>query len=45
LRVEDLNQPYYNAKIKFEDNSLADITKNNLMLTDVDGVLQMLLIK
>ena len=38
LRVEDLNQPYYNAKIKFEDNTLADITKNNLMLTDVDGI-------
>lgn len=38
LRVEDLNQPYYNAKIKFEDNTLADISKNNLMLTDVDGI-------
>ncbi|TBX65785.1 DUF4476 domain-containing protein [Flavobacterium silvisoli] len=38
LRVEDLNQPYYNAKIKFADQSLQDITKNNLMLTDVDGV-------
>lgn len=38
LRVEDLNQPYYNAKIKFEDKSLMDISKNNLMLTDVDGV-------
>jgi len=38
LRVEDLNQPYYNAKIKFEDKTLADISKNNLMLTDVDGV-------
>ena len=38
LRVEELNQPYYNAKIKFADNTLADITKNNLMLTDVDGV-------
>ena len=38
LRVEDLNQPYYNAKIKFEDKTLADITKNNLLLTDVDGV-------
>ena len=38
LRVEDLNQPYYNAKIKFEDKNLADISKNNLMLTDVDGV-------
>lgn len=38
LRVEDLNQPYYNAKIKFEDKTIAEITKNNLMLTDVDGV-------
>ncbi|MGL2967364.1 DUF4476 domain-containing protein [Flavobacterium sp. XGLA_31] len=38
LRVEDLNQPYYNAKIKFADQSLQDISKNNLMLTDVDGV-------
>jgi hypothetical protein len=38
LRVEDLNQPYYNAKIRFEDKSLMDITKNNLMLTDVDGI-------
>ncbi|MBS7787430.1 DUF4476 domain-containing protein [Flavobacterium sp. CYK-55] len=38
LRVEDLNQPYYSAKIKFENTALADITKNNLMLTDVDGV-------
>jgi hypothetical protein len=38
LRVEDLNQPYYNAKIKFEDKSLMDISKNNLMLTDVDGI-------
>lgn len=38
LRVEDLNQPYYNAKIKFEDKTLSDVSKNNLMLTDVDGV-------
>lgn len=38
LRVEDLNQPYYNAKIRFEDKTLMDITKNNLMLTDVDGI-------
>lgn len=38
LRVEDLNQPYYNAKIRFADQTLQDITKNNLMLTDVDGV-------
>lgn len=37
LRVEDLNQPYYNAKIVFEDKILQEVTKNNLMLTDVDG--------
>ncbi|WP_412476202.1 DUF4476 domain-containing protein [Flavobacterium sp. TBRC 19031] len=38
LRVEDLNQPYYNVKIKFEDTALSDISKNNLMITDVDDV-------
>ena len=38
LRVEDLNQPYYNAKIRFEDKTLTDVSKNNLMLTDVDGI-------
>lgn len=38
LRVEDLNQPYYNAKIKFEDQSLIEISKNNLTLTDADGI-------
>ena len=38
LRVEDLNQPYYNAKIVFENKSLLEISKNNLMLTDVDGI-------
>ncbi|MDI1315689.1 DUF4476 domain-containing protein [Flavobacterium sp.] len=38
LRVEELNQPYYNAKVKFADNSLMDLSKNNLMITDVDGI-------
>lgn len=38
LRVEDLNQPYYNAKVVFEDNTINEISKNNLMITDVDGV-------
>ena len=38
LRVEELNQPYYNAKVRFADNSLMDISKNNLMITDVDGI-------
>ncbi len=38
LRVEDLNQQYYNAKIKFADQTLQDVSKNNLMLVDVDGI-------
>jgi len=38
LRIEDLNQPYYNAKIIFEDKTLMDISKNNLALTDADEI-------
>jgi hypothetical protein len=38
LRIEDLPQPYYSAKIIFEDKSLPEITKNNLMITDANGV-------
>jgi len=38
LRVEELNQPYYNAKIQFEDGSKQPISKNNLMIADVDGI-------
>lgn len=38
LRVEDLNQEFYNAKIKFEDKTLQDVSKNNLTLVDVDGI-------
>lgn len=37
LRVEDLNQPYYNAKVIFEDKTLLDISKNFLQITDADG--------
>lgn len=40
LRVEDLTQPYYNAKIIFEDKTLGEISKNYLMLTDANGALQ-----
>ena len=40
LRVEDLTQEYYNAKIIFEDKSLAEINRNNLMLTDANGMMQ-----
>ena len=37
IRVEELNQPYYSARIIFEDKSLASITKNNLMIVDADA--------
>jgi len=38
LRVEELVQPYYNAKIIFEDNTRAEITKNYLQIADADGI-------
>ncbi len=38
LRVEELTQPYYNAKILFDDPNLQQISKNTLMLTDADGI-------
>jgi hypothetical protein len=37
IRVEELPQPYYSAKIIFKDSTLAPILKNNLMIADVDG--------
>lgn len=37
LRIEDLPQPYYNAKIVFDNTSLPSISKNNLMVADIDG--------
>lgn len=40
IRLEELPQPYYNCKIVFEDQSLKDISKNMLMLTDADGIPQ-----
>lgn len=40
IRIEDLNQPFYNTKILFEDKSLIEITKNNLEIADMDGEYQ-----
>ncbi len=40
LRVEELAQPYYNAKIIFEDKTQGEISKNTLMLTDANGTPQ-----
>lgn len=39
LRVEDLPQPYYNAKIIFEDKTIAEINKNYLQLADANGAM------
>lgn len=38
IRVEELVQPYYNAKIIFEDKMRQEISKNFLQITDVDEV-------
>lgn len=38
IRIEELNQPYYSARVIFEDKTLQSITKNNLMIQDADGV-------
>ena len=40
IRIEELPNPYYNCKIIFEDKSLPEISKNALMLTDANGVMQ-----
>lgn len=40
IRIEELPNPYYNCKIIFEDKRLPDLSKNALMLTDANGVMQ-----
>ena len=40
LRVEDLNQQYYTAKVIFEDKTLGEISKNYLAIADGNGALQ-----
>ncbi|MBL7702275.1 MAG: DUF4476 domain-containing protein [Ferruginibacter sp.] len=37
LRLVELPQPYYNAKIIFTDSTLATISKNNLMIADAEN--------
>ncbi len=39
IRIEELPQPYYSAKIIFADSTLSPISKNNLLITDADGVM------
>lgn len=38
LRVEDLTNDYYTAKIIFEDKTIPDIDKKMLMIADANGV-------
>ncbi|MBK7434744.1 MAG: DUF4476 domain-containing protein [Chitinophagaceae bacterium] len=38
--MEELSQPYYSAKIIFADSTLAPISKSNLMIADVDGIMK-----
>lgn len=40
LRVEELPQPYYNAKIVFEDSTILPLSKKNLLIADSDGVMK-----
>lgn len=39
LRVEDLTNQYYTAKIIFEDKTLPEIEKKMLMIADADGIM------
>lgn len=40
IRIEELPNPYYNCRIIFEDKTLPEISKNALMLTDANGIMQ-----
>jgi len=37
LRIEELPQPYYNARIVFADPAIAAVSRNNLMIADPDN--------
>ena len=39
IRIEELTNPQYNAKITFEDATLEPISKNYLQISDVDGIM------
>ncbi|MHA4809123.1 DUF4476 domain-containing protein [Flavitalea flava] len=39
IRIEELPQPYYNAKIIFDDATLGTIAKANLMVAGQDGTM------
>jgi len=39
IRIEDLPQPYYSAKVEFLDKTILPLIKKNLMISDADGKL------
>jgi hypothetical protein len=39
IRIEELPQPYYSARVIFADSTIAPVSKNSLMLTDADGTM------
>ena len=39
IRIEELPQPYYNAKIIFKDSTLGTISKSNLYIASPEGVM------
>ena len=39
IRIEELPQPYYNAKIIYGDSTIATISKNNLRIADAEGTM------
>jgi hypothetical protein len=39
LRLEELPQPYYSARIIFADSTISPISKNNLMIISADNVM------
>ncbi len=40
VRIEELPNPYYSCKIIFENSRIPSISKNNLMVADVNGQFQ-----
>lgn len=40
LRIDELPQPYYNAKIMFMDSTIAPISKKALYVADADGTMK-----
>lgn len=40
VRIEELPNPYYSCKVVFADSSIPTLSKNNLDIADMDGIMQ-----